>query len=66
MSIKRVLRHAETGREYEVVSVDEARGIVTLRGELAEFTEPLDWERFKSMGYKRKTVEVNEDRGKQH
>lgn len=60
MKTKRVLRHAESGREYEVVGVDEARGVVTLRGELAEFTEPLDWERFKAMGYKRKTVEVED------
>lgn len=59
---KRVLRHTETGREYEVLSVDPEKKIVTLKGDLTEFTEPLDWERFRQMGYKRATVETEEDR----
>ena len=57
---KRVLRHTETGREYDVVSIDAERKIVTLRGDLTEFTEPLDWQRFKDMGYKRATVETDD------
>lgn len=59
---KRVLRHTETGREYEVLSIDPEKKIVVLKGDLTEFTEPLDWERFRQMGYKRATLETEEDR----
>jgi hypothetical protein len=61
MATKRVLRNEITGKEYEVVSVDEENHTVTLKGELCEFTEPLDWDRFKAMGYKRKSKEVEEE-----
>lgn len=60
MPVKRVLRHEATGKEYEVVGIDKEKGIVTLRGDLCDINEPLDWERFKAMGYKRATVEVPE------
>lgn len=60
MATKRVLLNEITGKEYEVISIDKEHGTVTLRGELCEFTEPLDWDRFKAMGYKRKSYEVEE------
>lgn len=61
MPKKRVLRHETTGKEYEVVSIDQEKGVITLRGELTEFTEPLDWERFHAMGYKRASVETEKE-----
>lgn len=54
-AVKRVLRHETTGREYEVIAIDKEKGTITLRGDLTEFTEPLDWDRFHGMGYKRAT-----------
>lgn len=57
---KRVLRHEATGKEYEVIAVDQENKTVTLKGEFAEFNEPLDWDRFRAMGYKRATVDEKE------
>lgn len=56
--VKRVLRNETTGHEYEVVAIDTERKVITLKGELSEFNEPLDWDRFRAMGYKRATVET--------
>lgn len=61
MATKLVLRNDTTGKEYEVIAVDTEHGTVTVKGELCEFTEPLDWDRFKAMGYKRKSVEVEDE-----
>jgi hypothetical protein len=55
-AVKRVLVHEATGKQYEVIDIDKEKGVVTIKGELAEFNEPLDWERLKGMGYLRKTV----------
>lgn len=47
------LRHIETGRLYEVVSVDHAKGEITLKGPLGTtFTEPYSKERLQALGYK--------------
>ena len=60
MAKKYLLRHVETGAEYEIVAVDQTHGVVTLQGQHTQFNEPMDWERFKAMGYKRASVEVDE------
>ena len=40
MPKKRVLRHEATGKEYEVVSIDQEKGVITLRGELTSSPSP--------------------------
>lgn len=45
------LVHTKTGRKYKVVGRDQEAGTITLKGELAEFTEPFDKERLKALGY---------------
>ena len=49
---KLYFRNVKTGKLYEVVKMDKAAGTVTLKGEIATFTEPYDKDRFKRMGYK--------------
>lgn len=44
-------RNVKTNKRYEVVKMDKEKGIIVLRGEYAEFTEPYDKERFKANGY---------------
>jgi hypothetical protein len=43
--------NTETQRRYEVVKLDKAAGTITLKGELAEFTESYDKDKFKELGY---------------
>jgi hypothetical protein len=45
------LIHTKTGRRYEVISLNRDAGLIVLKGELAEFTEPYNKERFKELGY---------------
>lgn len=41
----------KSGRRFRVVSLDKEKGVITLKGEFAEFTERFDKERFKALGY---------------
>jgi hypothetical protein len=41
----------KTGKKYQVLAFDRDAGTVRLKGELAEFTERFDKERFKQWGY---------------
>lgn len=49
--MKLYFRNVKTGKRYAVVRIDKTANTVTLKGEMAEFTEPYDKERFKRMGY---------------
>jgi hypothetical protein len=49
--MKLYLKNAKTGKKYEIVGVDRAKNLVTLRGTHAEFTETFDKDRFKRLGY---------------
>lgn len=49
-----------TGKRYEIVSFNGDEGTVTLRGEMAEFTEDFDKEKFKSMGYTLERIKSEE------
>jgi hypothetical protein len=51
-----------TGRKYEVTNLDTdvEPPMITLKGELSEFTEPWDKQRFKDMGYKRVVEEIED------
>lgn len=51
----------ETGRRYEIVKLDKEAGEVTLRGEMAVFTESYDKDKFKELGYTLERVEDTED-----
>lgn len=51
--MKVYLRHVESGRLYEVVSMDPEKQEITLRGPLGTtFTEPYSKERLQALGYK--------------
>jgi hypothetical protein len=44
-------KNLKTGKRYQILSLDNEKQMVTLKGETATFVEPYDRERFKSMGY---------------
>lgn len=44
--------NVRTKKRYRVVALDKAKKEVTLKGELSEFTEPYDRERFEKLGYR--------------
>jgi hypothetical protein len=43
--------HRNSGRMFEVLALDPATNMVTLRNELATFTDHFDKERLKAQGY---------------
>ncbi len=43
--------HKSTGRMYEIVGQDPATGSVTLKTEMATFSDTFDKDRFKQQGY---------------
>jgi hypothetical protein len=45
------LVNQQTKKRYQIVHLDKETGIVTLRGEHAEFKEKYDRDRFKALGY---------------
>lgn len=49
--MKLYFRNVKTGKRYGVVRIDKERNLITLKGEMAEFTEAYDKDRFKRMGY---------------
>lgn len=49
--MKLYFRNAKTGKRYQVVQIDKVKNTITLKGEMATFTEPYDKDRFKRMGY---------------
>lgn len=51
----------ETGRRYEVVRLDKAKGEITLKGELAVFTESYDKDKFEKLGYTLERVDDTEN-----
>ena len=44
-------RHTRTGKRFQVLKMDKEAGEVTLKGEISEFTEKYDKDKFVSMGY---------------
>lgn len=44
--------NVRTKKRFKVVAMDKANGTIKLRGELAEFEEPYDKERFEKLGYR--------------
>ncbi len=48
---KLFFKNVKTGKRFEVVSLDQEAGEITLKGEYATFTEKYSKERFKEMGY---------------
>lgn len=49
--MKLYFRNLKTGKRYQVVNIDKVKNTITLKGEMAAFTEPYDKDRFKRMGY---------------
>lgn len=49
-----------TGKKYEIVSFDQEAGTVTLKGEMAVFTEDFDKAKFKAMGYTLERIKSEE------
>lgn len=49
--VKVYFRNVKTNKRYEVVRLDKEAGKITLRGSIAEFTEPYSKERFEKLGY---------------
>jgi hypothetical protein len=49
--LKAYFRNTTTDRRYEIVRFSDDRKHVVLRGELGEFKEPYDKERFVKLGY---------------
>lgn len=44
----------KTGRRYDVVRFNKDEGTVTLKGDMAEFTEKFDKDAFREWGYELK------------
>lgn len=53
------LKNLRTGLRYKIIRHDKATNEVVLKGEYAEFVEPYDVQRFKKMGYKLVTEEID-------
>ncbi len=60
--MKLYFKNEKTGKRYEILKLDKTKvvtndgkpapgGVVVLKGELAEFEEPYDKERFERVGY---------------
>lgn len=43
--------HRNSGRMYEIVAMNKADGTVTLKNEMAVFTDTFDKDKFKAQGY---------------
>jgi hypothetical protein len=55
------LYHTGSGRMYEVVGVDAAAGTITLRNDMAAFTDNYDKEKFRQQGYIKVTGEDEDE-----
>jgi len=42
---------SRTGKKFRILKRDKDAGTVLLKGDIAEFEEPYDMEKFKSQGY---------------
>jgi hypothetical protein len=42
---------SRTGKKFEIIERDKAAGTVKLKGDIAEWDEPFDMEKFKKQGY---------------
>ena len=60
MTKKYFLVNEHSGREFEIIDIDTETNIITLKGETSTFKETWDKERFKQMGYKRVSREVED------
>lgn len=49
--MKVFLYHRSSGRIYEIVSQDKATGTITLKNDMASFTDSYDPAKFKAQGY---------------
>jgi len=49
--MKTFLYNRNTSRIYEVVGVDKTAGTITLKNEMAAFTDNYDKDKFKQQGY---------------
>ena len=56
----RYFEHKQTGRRYTILSVDEEKKTMRLKGAHAEFDEPMDQAHFEKMGYVLKTGDPDE------
>lgn len=45
------LRNTSNDNRYQVLKVDKEKGELTLQGKHSVFTEPMDTERLKKLGY---------------
>jgi hypothetical protein len=61
MATKIFFVHNQTQNRYEVVGMDKAKGMVTLKGELTTFDVEYDKDQFKAMGYTMERVEDDAD-----
>lgn len=48
---KYYLKSKKTGKRFQIVRRNKVAGTVTLKGDIAEFDEAFDMEKFKTMGY---------------
>jgi len=49
--VKMFLFNEKTGKKYQIIAVDPKTNEVILKGEYHEWTEQLDKEKFKRLGY---------------
>ncbi len=61
MGLSLYLRSTATLKQYKIIKVDKAAGIITLRGTHREFDEPYDKDRLKKMGYEMIQIEETAD-----
>lgn len=52
MATKYYLVSSRTGKKFQIIERDKEAGTVKLKGDIAEWDEPFDMEKFKSQGYK--------------
>ncbi len=48
---KYFLVSSRTGKKFEIIERDKEAGTVKLKGDIAEWDEPFDMEKFKKQGY---------------
>lgn len=48
---KYFLVSSRTKKKFQIIERDKAAGTVKLKGDIAEWDEPFDMEKFKSQGY---------------
>lgn len=61
MGVKYFLRSNKTGKQFQIIRRDKAKNTVTLKGDIAEFEEAFDMQKFKQWGYTLEKEDAEED-----